>query len=71
MSEYRMGGVSMNRERIAEGLTAGREATRSGRLNDKSDGLPEVPSGCEASQRLIAVVPASRTTALKSAPTYP
>lgn len=66
-----MGGVSINRERMAEGLTEGRDATRSGRVSISFAGEISLSLGCEASHRLMAMVPASRTTALRSAPTYP
>lgn len=64
--------MSRKRERMAEGRTDGSEAARSSRVNtrDGEDVSPEFESGgCMDNQRFIAVVPASRTTALRSAPT--
>lgn len=58
---------------MAEGRTDGSDAARSSRVNASWDGedvSPEFGSGgCMDNQRFMAVVPASRTTALRSAPT--
>ena len=73
MSEYLTGGSSAKRDRRADGLTEGRQATRSEKVKESvasADGKSGVrDDGFETNQRLIAVVPASRTTALRSAPT--
>ena len=60
----------MKRGRIADGLTKGNAATRS--LSSRVSGMDELAIlwlGDMLSQRLIAIVPASRTMALRSAPT--
>ena len=75
ISLNRTGGVSRNRERIAEGRTVGRASERSDGVNFRvvveSAGSAEDPGGMVIIQRFMARVPASRTTALRSAPTYP
>jgi hypothetical protein len=58
-------------DRIAEGRTVGSDARRSGSVNSKFGEEDGAADGLVASHRLIAIVPASWTTALKSAPTYP
>jgi hypothetical protein len=71
MSEYRTGGVSRNTERIADGRMEGSDAARSSEVSFSCKDLlvANEDGGCKDSQRFIATVPASRTTALKSAPT--
>ena len=71
MSEYLTGAESRNTERSAEGLTLGNEDSKSA---VESSGFELEAAGSAAwavIQRLMAIVPASRTTALRSAPTYP
>ena len=72
MSEYLTGAESKNTERSAEGLTLGNEDRRSAVVSSGFE-LGEVAGSvvCAVTQRLMAIVPASRTTALRSAPTYP
>lgn len=71
MSEYLTGAESRNTERSADGLTVGKEDMRSAVVSSGVDpaGEAEGSAGWVIIQRLIAIVPASRTTALKSAPT--
>lgn len=74
MSAYLIGGNSAKSDRRAEGRTEGKEAERSARVSvrvtsDDSESKGECDS--DAKKRLMAIVPASRTSALRSAPTYP
>lgn len=75
ISSNRMGGVSMNRERIADGRTVGSASERSDGVNFRviivAAGSALNAGGVYVIHRLMARVPASRTTALRSAPTYP
>jgi hypothetical protein len=71
ISEYLTGGNSKNSERNAEGRTDGSDAWRSAMVNVNRGGEIDetADDGFSANHRFIASVPASRTTALKSAPT--
>jgi len=63
----------MNRERMAEGRIDGSEVARSSKVktswDDEESSSAADSEGCVDNQRFIAIVPASRTTALRSAPT--
>lgn len=65
MSDHLTDGVSMKTSRIAEGRMDASEAERSCRVSRGSTSS----AGCEASHRLIATDPASRTRDERSAPT--
>ena len=78
MSAYLTGGNSAKSDRNTDGRTEEREVDRSERVSvnvvgsaDCMGGKEEEECDLDANQRLMAVVPASRTIALKSAPTYP
>lgn len=67
ISEYRICGISKSRERMADGLTEDIDAVNSDIVKIGSTPLAFVDD--PSTQRLIAIVPASRTIAARSAPT--
>jgi len=67
ISEYRIWGISTSRERMADGLTEDNDDVSSAIVKIGSTSLALADD--VSIQRLIAIVPASRTIAERSAPT--
>ena len=69
MSAKRTGGVAIACARSVDGRTVGSAAARSAAVRCAADSAADGRGAADAKKRLMASVPASRTTAARSAPT--